>query len=108
LEYNHYWQQDRILFENGTETKTPSYSLVNAGIGVDIVNKNRATIFSFYCAVNNVFDKAYQNHLSRLKYAAENMTSGRTGVFNMGRNISFKIVVPVTISKGKPMTAVKN
>lgn len=33
-------------------------------------------------------DKAYQNHLNRLKYAPENLLTGRTGVFNMGRNLA--------------------
>ena len=46
---------------------------------------------------NNLFDKAYQDHLNRLKYFEDypgNFT-GRDGIFNMGRNISFKIDVPL-------------
>jgi iron complex outermembrane recepter protein len=52
-------------------------------------------LFSVYISSNNLFDVAYQNHLSRLKYAAENQITGRAGVFNAGRNFSFKIVVPI-------------
>jgi iron complex outermembrane recepter protein len=107
FEYNHHWRQDRVLLENRTETVTPSYSLCNAGIGTDIVNTKGETIVSFYCTVNNLFDKAYQNHLSRLKYAAENSATGRIGVFNMGRNISFKVVVPIAFKKAKS-SAIKN
>ena len=44
----------------------------------------------------NIGDVAYQNHLSRLKYAAENMATGRQGVFNMGRNFSIKLNIPLS------------
>ncbi len=101
IEYNHYWQQNKVLLENRTESITPSYSLWNAGLGTDIVSKKGETLLSFYFTINNLFDTAYQNHLSRLKYAAENLATGRTGVFNMGRNVSFKIVIPVTLKKAK-------
>jgi iron complex outermembrane receptor protein len=43
----------------------------------------------------NIADVAYQNHLNRLKYGPVNETSGRMGVFNMGRNYSLKINVPL-------------
>jgi iron complex outermembrane receptor protein len=42
----------------------------------------------------NLGDVAYQNHLSRLKYAAENLATGRVGVYNMGRNFSIKLNIP--------------
>ena len=57
------------------------------------------TICSIYISVNNITDIAYQNHLSRLKYTAENNATGRRGVFNMGRNISFKLIVPLELKK---------
>lgn len=99
IEFNHTWQQDRVLLENRTETPTPSYSIWNAGLGTDISRGNGSTLFTFYMAINNIFDVAYQSHLSRLKYAAENVVTGRVGVFNMGRNFSFKIVVPLSFRK---------
>jgi iron complex outermembrane receptor protein len=101
IEYTHSWKQDKVLLESGTETPTPSYSLWNVGLGTSIINKKERNLFSFYFTVSNVFDKAYQHHLSRLKYAAENPVSGRQGVFNMGRNFSFKLIVPVTFTKPK-------
>jgi iron complex outermembrane receptor protein len=77
----------------GTETATAGYSLWNAGMGSDIFVKGK-TLFSFHFAALNIADIAYQQHLSRLKYAAENLVTGRTGVFNAGRNFSFKINIP--------------
>jgi iron complex outermembrane recepter protein len=101
IEYAHYWKQDQVLLESGTETPTPAYSLWNLGIGTDVLSKKGNSLFSFYFTITNVFDKAYQNHLSRLKYAAENQVSERMGVFNMGRNFSFKVVVPVKFTAAK-------
>ena len=45
----------------------------------------------------NLGDIAYQIHLSRLKYVAENYATGKTGVYDMGRNISLKVIVPVDL-----------
>lgn len=80
-----------------TETKTSGYSLLNAGLGGDIVSKGK-TLFSLYVAANNIGDVAYQNHLSRLKYTAVNNVTGRTGVYNMGRNFSIKLNVPLSFN----------
>jgi iron complex outermembrane receptor protein len=80
-----------------TETATKGYSLFNAGIGGEIKNKDK-TLFSLFLGANNITDVAYQNHLSRLKYAPENRVTGRTGVFNMGRNFSVKLNIPLEFS----------
>ena len=45
--------------------------------------------------VDNLTDVCYQDHLSRLKYAAFNAVTGRQGVFNMGRNVVFKLALPI-------------
>ena len=52
-------------------------------------------IAEFYITADNLLDKAYQNHLSRLKYADVNVITGRRGVYNMGRNITFKVVITI-------------
>jgi iron complex outermembrane receptor protein len=52
-------------------------------------------LFQVSLIAQNITDVAYQNHLSRLKYTAENMATGRMGVFNMGRNFSIKVNVPL-------------
>ncbi len=93
---NHYFTQNQYYGAFGTETTTPGYTLINAGIGTDIVTKNK-TLFSIYISANNLTNVAYQSHLSRLKYLDENNATGRMGVFNMGRNFSFKLIVPIDI-----------
>jgi iron complex outermembrane recepter protein len=97
VETDHTFAQDRAFTAYDTETKTGDYTLVNAGVGADIVAKNK-TLFSLYFMAMNIGDVAYQNHLSRLKYAAENLVTGRTGVFNTGRNFSIKLNIPLSFS----------
>jgi iron complex outermembrane receptor protein len=50
----------------------------------------------FHVSVNNLFNKAYQSNLSRLKYFENYKQSpnGYSGIYNMGRNISFKVILP--------------
>ena len=45
---------------------------------------------------NNLFDVAYQSGLSRLKYFEyyESSPGGRSGIYNMGRNICLKLIAP--------------
>ncbi len=95
------FRQNHFYEVNETETATPSYTLfnMNAGTDLNIHGKRRATL-TFN--VQNLFDRAYQNHLSRLKYASpskpprregENPVTGRTGIFNMGRNIAINLSI---------------
>lgn len=90
--------QNKPFFAYDTETSTQGYTILNAGIGTDIINKKDRTIFSFHFAGLNLTNAAYQNHLSRLKYAAENPVTGRRGIFNMGRNFSIKLNIPLYFS----------
>jgi iron complex outermembrane receptor protein len=92
----HDFKQANIYSAYNTETVTPAYTLLNAGIGTDIV-WNKRTLCSIYISGTNLADVAYQSHLSRLKYAPENYATGRQGIYNMGRNISFKLIVPVNL-----------
>lgn len=78
-----------------TETATPGYTLLNAGIGADVLNSKKKALFSFHFAIMNLTDKSWQSHLSRLKYVAPNLLTGRTGVFNPGRNFSLKLNIPL-------------
>ena len=59
------------------------------------VTKKGKQLFSISLVAQNITDIAYQNHLSRLKYTDQNILTGRTGVFNMGRNYSLKINLPL-------------
>ena len=89
--------QNNVYYAYQTETTTGGYTLLNAGLGTDFVNKNNKLLFSLHLAANNLTDVAYQNHLSRLKYGPENEATGRLGVFNMGRNFSVKVTIPIDI-----------
>jgi iron complex outermembrane recepter protein len=101
LELDNTFTQNNIFTAYNTETKTPGYTLLNAGIGADFFNKKEKQLCSISFSALNITDVAYQNHLSRLKYAAENLATGRNGVFNMGRNFSIKLNVPLSFSLSK-------
>jgi len=91
-----YFRQSHIYSADATETATPGYALFNLSAGTDIQVRGKK-LAELYITADNLLDKAYQNHLSRLKYADENRVTGRRGVYNMGRNITFKVVVPVRL-----------
>jgi iron complex outermembrane receptor protein len=91
-----YLKQTHIYRADETETETPGYALLSLSAGTDIQWHGKK-LAEFYITADNLLNKAYQNHLSRLKYTDENMVSGRRGVYNMGRNITFKVVVPIAL-----------
>jgi iron complex outermembrane receptor protein len=101
FEVDNTFSKEHVFTVYNTETKTPGYTLLNAGIGADFVNTKNKTLFSLSFSAINITDVAYQNHLSRLKYAEENVATGRNGVFNMGRNFSIKLNVPLSFNLGK-------
>ena len=94
FESDYTFKQNKPFTGYNTETATGSYWLVNASAGTDIVSKGK-TVFSIHLSGMNLGEVAYQNHLSRLKYAATNNATGREGVFNVGRNFGIKINVPL-------------
>jgi iron complex outermembrane recepter protein len=96
VEADNTFTQNNIFAAYNTETKTPGYTLLNAGLGAGFFNKKGTQLFSLNFSAINITDVAYQNHLSRLKYAAANLATGRTGVFNMGRNFSIKLNIPLS------------
>ena len=89
---DYFFKQDKIFSAFGTETETPSYTLLSAGLGANLKAFNRSNFMSIYISAENLADAAYQSHLSRLKYAPNNPLTGRNGVYNMGRNISLKLI----------------
>ena len=91
-----YLKQTHIYRADDTETETPGYALLSLSAGTDIMFRSKK-LAEFYITADNLLNKAYQNHLSRLKYADEDVVTGRRGVYNMGRNITFKIVVPIAL-----------
>lgn len=93
------FKQHKAFTGFDTETATNGYTLLNAGFGGDITSNKKKTVFSVHFSITNITNVAYQNHLSRLKYAAENKNTGRVGVFNTGRNFSIKANIPLDFSK---------
>ena len=93
LEMENVANQNNPFTGYGTETRTDGYTLFNMGLGTDL-NFEGHKLCSFSISMNNLGDVAYQNHLSRLKYTAENIVTGRTGVFNMGRNFTARLILP--------------
>lgn len=100
IELDNTFSQNNPFTGFNTETKTPGYSLLNIGMGGDISVKGK-TIFSLFLAANNITDLAYQSHLSRLKYLEPNQVTGRSGVYNMGRNFSVKLNIPLSFALKK-------
>jgi iron complex outermembrane receptor protein len=77
LNVTHTFDQDQV---SGYETKSNDYTLVNLGFGGKVhVGK---TVFDVNLNGNNLFDKTYIAHLSRLK---------TDGIPNMGRTIVFGV-----------------
>jgi iron complex outermembrane receptor protein len=89
---DYYFEQNKYFSAYNTETGTPAYTLLSAGIGGNIKAFNRKDFMNIYISAENLADVAYQSHLSRLKYAPQNPLSGRNGVYNMGRNLSVKVI----------------
>ncbi len=87
--------QNRVFTAYNTETATDGYSLFNIGTGTDITDGRGKILFGINLSLNNITDVAYQNNMSRLKYTDVNALTGRMGVFNMGRNLSLKVNVPL-------------
>ena len=95
FDVDHTFRQNKPFTAYNTETASSAYTLMSAGISTNIVSKDK-TLFSVYLLGSNLSDVAYQNHLSRLKYTDVNPLTGRQGVFNMGRNFSIKLNIPLS------------
>ena len=95
LEAEYAAKQDRYLGLSGTETFTPSFMLFNIGLTTD-VRYNKNYNITLILQANNLFNTAYQSHLNRLKHFEyyNHSPNGHYGVYNMGRNISLRAIVP--------------
>ncbi|WP_082489611.1 TonB-dependent receptor [Pedobacter sp. Leaf176] len=89
--------QNRFYALDNTESFTNGYALFNAGLGTGVKSRSGKTMFDVFIQCDNIFDKAYQSNLNRLKYFEYYASSpnGRSGIYNMGRNFSFKVIVPI-------------
>jgi iron complex outermembrane receptor protein len=94
MQLDNVFAQEHPFVGYNTETRTPAYTLLNVGYSTQIQHRNK-TLFSLSLVGQNITDVAYQHHLNRLKYGPMNEATGRMGVFNMGRNFSFKVNIPI-------------
>ena len=114
----HDWAQHNIYSELHTELPSYNYTLFNAGIGTNFVSRStKRTVCSLYINCTNLMNIAYIDHTSRPQYfwaynSVENPTNfGATaaivtkpsqGIYNMGRNVGFKLIIPIGVSRAKP------
>ncbi len=80
-----------------TETRCPVIACSVWGTGITVTNKADKTLLICLLVADNVFlTRLYQSHLNRLKYFEyyQSSPNGRSGIYNMGRNISFRLTVP--------------
>jgi iron complex outermembrane receptor protein len=100
LGFDHYNAQSRFFSAYGTETYTPGYNLLGAGLGVNLVNGAGKKLVELFVEGTNLANVNYQSNMSRLKYFDNPVVPAgvRPGIFNMGRNVSFKLVVPFDLS----------
>jgi iron complex outermembrane receptor protein len=92
-EVDHNWRQDRYLGLFQTETPTAAYTLVNLMAHAEFRAGERHRL-QLQLQVNNLFNVAYQSHLSRLQYFEYYTASpnGRLGIYEMGRNACVKVI----------------
>jgi iron complex outermembrane receptor protein len=89
-------RQTRFYALDNTETATAGYALLGLGAGTTFTSRAGQPAVQLILQVDNVFDTAYQAHLNRLKYFEYYATAphGRVGIYNPGRNVAVKVVVP--------------
>jgi len=98
-----YWAQNDIYSADWTELPSMPYTLLDAGIGTEFVNpKTSRVICSFYINCTNLANIAYVDHTSRPQYFLSYngidptvVTQQSQGIYNMGRNIGFKLIFPI-------------
>ena len=74
------------------ETPTKAYSLLNLALGTTFMLKNQP--LKLNVSMNNVFDKAYYDHLSRFKPGRLDEADLNAGYYNQGRNFAIGLYLP--------------
>ncbi|HVS93478.1 MAG TPA: TonB-dependent receptor [Mucilaginibacter sp.] len=97
----HDWAQNDIYSALNTEIPSAAYTLFNAGAGTDFVNpKTGRVICSLFINCSNLNNAAYADHLNLAQYfyfvngVQQTVTRQSQGIYNMGRDISFKVIFP--------------
>lgn len=90
LELVYVFPQNNIFKAYNTETTTPDYTLLHTSIGTKLRYWKDKSV-QIVVGVNNLLDRAYQDHLNRLKYVEPNPVTGKT-LYNMGRTLFARLV----------------
>jgi len=108
----HDWAQHDIYSALYTEVPSAAYTLFNAGAGTNFVNRKTGKVrCSLYVNCTNLANIAYADHLNLAQYFLvyngniTTVTRQSQGVYNMGRNVSFKLIMPFGTSGSKGNTA---
>lgn len=83
------FKQNRI---DEFETPTKGYSLLNLGIGTTFMMNKQPLKLNI--SMNNVFNKAYYDHLSRFKPGRLDEADLNAGYYNQGRNFAIGLYLP--------------
>jgi iron complex outermembrane receptor protein len=86
---DHVFKQNRV---DSFESPTGAYTLVNLAMGTTFMLKNQPLRLNV--SANNLFDKAYYDHLSRFKPGRLDEANPTAGYYNQGRNISVGLYLP--------------
>ena len=109
----HDWAQNDIYNAQYTELPSYAYTLFNAGFGTNFISKKtKRVLCSLFINCTNLMNIAYVDHTSRTQYfwaynGANNptnfgivpavVTRQSEGIYNMGRNVGFKLIIPIGI-----------
>ena len=77
-----------------SKSASQGYTLISLGIGSHVYRKGKVW-GELYFQCTNLMNTAYIDYMSRFKYYPVNYATGRVGVYNMGRNLSFKFIKPL-------------
>ncbi len=111
----HDWAQHDIYSAQYTELPSYAYTLFNAGIGTSLISKkDKHLLCSFFINCTNLMNIAYVDHTARTQYfwayngvndptnfgrVPATVTRQSEGIYNMGRNIGFKLIIPIGITR---------
>lgn len=97
-----YWAQNDIYSALYSEIPSLAYTLFNTGLGTNFVNpKTGRVICSLFINCTNLLNIGYADHLNLAQYfLAYNgnpvtVTQQSQGIYNMGRNVGFKLLFPI-------------
>lgn len=97
-----YWAQNNIYSALYSEIPSLAYTLFNAGIGTNFVDtKTGRVICSLYINCTNLLNIGYADHLNLAQYflsyngSPVTVTQQSQGIYNMGRNVGFKLLFPI-------------